>query len=62
MPSISPNENSFYLGYDLYSLERVGLASGLKFFGTHDWYRELADKAMKAQWPDGAYGKLFPVG
>ncbi len=53
----TPNENSFYLGYDLYSLERVGLASGLKFFGTHDWYRELADKAMKAQWPDGAYGK-----
>jgi hypothetical protein len=52
----TPNPNTFYLGYDLYSVERVGLASGLKFFGSHDWYRELAEKAMNYQWPNGAVG------
>jgi hypothetical protein len=26
--------------YNLYGLERLGRLSGLRFFGTHDWYRE----------------------
>ena len=53
----TPTQKTFYLGYDLYSLERVGLATGLKYFGAHDWYRELATKAMTFQFPNGAYGR-----
>ena len=53
----TPNPQTFYIGYDLYSLERVGLASGLKFFGAHDWYRELAEKSLSYQWPSGAFGR-----
>jgi hypothetical protein len=43
-------------GYDLYGLERVGLASGFKFFGTHEWYRELAAESIHEQQPDGGWG------
>jgi Domain of unknown function (DUF4159) len=42
--------------YNLYGLERAALASGFKYFGTHDWYRELASNALIAQMPDGAWG------
>ncbi|HSI32525.1 MAG TPA: DUF4159 domain-containing protein, partial [Tepidisphaeraceae bacterium] len=46
-------------GYSLYGLERVGLASGFKFFGEHDWYRELARRVVDSQkggaW-NGSYG------
>src|SRR5258706_3938072 len=47
---------SHYRGYDLFSLERVGLASGFKHFGQHDWYRELAADVVRRQWPDGSWG------
>jgi hypothetical protein len=42
-------------GYGLYGVERVGLASGLKFFGTHDWYRELATQYLKRQLENGSF-------
>ena len=45
-------------GYDLYGLERVGLASGFKFFGDHEWYRELAGPTLRAQQPGGGWGDL----
>jgi hypothetical protein len=44
--------------YTLYGLERAGLASGLKAFGRHDWYRELATRLVKGQSPDGSWGSL----
>ena len=53
-----PNDKTFYIGYDLYGLERVGLACGLKFFGTHDWYRELADKVLRMQLESGPFTRM----
>jgi hypothetical protein len=47
---------SGYTGYTLYGIERVGLASGFKYFGKHDWYRELAADVVKAQASDGSWG------
>ncbi len=44
------------LGYNLYGMERVGLASGFKQFGNHDWFVELSSKALPTQWPNGAFG------
>lgn len=51
--------------YNLYGLERAALASGFKYFGKHDWYRELAKDALLGQRPDGSWytrdGELNPV-
>jgi hypothetical protein len=52
----TPNSKTHYVGYDLFGLERVALASGFKYFGKHDWYRELAANALGTQWPTGAVG------
>ena len=39
---------------DALGLERVGLVSGFKFFGTHDWYRQLVPTILEHQSPEGA--------
>jgi hypothetical protein len=39
----------------LYAYERVGAASGLRFFGTVDWYEVGAEWTLKAQKPDGSW-------
>ena len=46
-----------YVSYNLFTLERVGLDSGYKFFGSHEWYRELAGRVISVQWPSGAFGR-----
>jgi len=48
--------------YGFYSLERVGLASGFKHFGTHDWYKEGAGLMVGQQAEDGHWGKPFQYG
>ena len=52
----TPNNSTHYFGYDLFGLERVGLASGYKFFGKHDWYRELSDRVVAMQNANGSWG------
>jgi hypothetical protein len=52
LPGLYPN-------YCLYGLERAGLASGIKTFGSHDWYRELAARQVPAQAPDGSWGNVI---
>lgn len=48
-------------GYTLYGVERVGLASGFKFFGKHNWYPELAKEVVKSQGEDGSWYSDDPI-
>ncbi|MFP4105325.1 MAG: DUF4159 domain-containing protein [Phycisphaerae bacterium] len=41
-------------GYYFYNVERVAKAAGLKYFGTHDWFRETAAKIVASQEKDGS--------
>ena len=41
----------------MYGVERVGLASGLKSFGTTNWYTEGAKFIMQKQHPDGSWSR-----
>jgi hypothetical protein len=43
--------------YYLYALERIGVLTGLKYIGSHDWYREGAAFLVKDQKPDGSWGR-----
>ncbi|MCL2648624.1 MAG: DUF4159 domain-containing protein [Phycisphaerales bacterium] len=57
--NFNPKPNDQYYGY---GIERVGVASGLKFFGTHEWYRELAYDLIQSQAKDGSWAANFYVG
>jgi len=39
-----------------FSSERVGLASGLKYFGTHNWYAEMAKELVNNRNRDSGWG------
>jgi hypothetical protein len=41
--------------YTLYGMERIGVASGRKYFGKFDWYKSGADAIVKKQRKDGGW-------
>jgi len=53
----NPNKGGRVL-YWLYCVERVGIAAGYKYFGTHNWYKEGVAELVKKQGPDGKWGSL----
>ncbi|MGD0464600.1 MAG: DUF4159 domain-containing protein [Tepidisphaeraceae bacterium] len=53
-----PPSADFYTYYALYGLERTGLASGFKYYGSQDWYRACAAELVSAQAADGSWGAV----
>ena len=52
----NPPEGAWYYYY-LYAVERVGILSGQRFFGKHDWYREGAAELVRRQDRDGSWSE-----
>jgi hypothetical protein len=46
--------------YAMYGIERIGAASGYKFFGAHDWFTDIAERLVKTQRKDGSWSSYFP--
>jgi hypothetical protein len=47
--------------YYFYNCERVAHAAGLKYFGAHDWFREIAATLLRAQRADGSIRYKTPA-
>jgi len=56
----NPGHGSWYFYY-LYGIERVGILSGLRYFGQHDWYREGAARLVRLQRADGHWQEHHPI-
>ncbi len=50
-----------WLYYYLYGLERVGILTGLRYLGDHDWYREGAAFLVRRQRTDGSWRQSDPI-
>ncbi|MHC4444294.1 MAG: DUF4159 domain-containing protein [Planctomycetota bacterium] len=56
----NPGNNMWYYYY-LYGVERVGILSGVKYFGKHDWYRAGAAHLVGTQSREGYWKERSPV-
>ncbi len=56
----NPGNNSWYFYY-MYGIERVGILSGMRFLGRHDWYREGAAELLIRQRGDGSWQESSQV-
>ena len=45
--------------YGVYSIERVGLGTGIKFFNNKDWFAVHANQIVKGQKGDGSVGPVY---
>jgi hypothetical protein len=54
----NPGRGLQYYHYYLWTIERVGAASGFKHLGRHDWFDEIAEQLLRSQAPDGGWGDL----
>lgn len=54
--SVERNPGGSQHFYYLYALERAGMLSGLKYFGSQDWYRQGAEYLLRVQRPSGSWG------
>jgi hypothetical protein len=45
--------------YGMYGIERIGAASGRKYFGSLDWYQVGADYLVHHQSPDGSWQSMY---
>ncbi|MFP4105253.1 MAG: DUF4159 domain-containing protein [Phycisphaerae bacterium] len=52
----NPGKNVQWYYYWLFSAGRVGLVSGRKYIGKHDWYPKCAKQLLKMQNRDGSWG------
>jgi hypothetical protein len=50
----NPADHSWYFYY-MYTVERVGILSGLRYYGAHDWYRTGAAELIRRQRPTGQW-------
>jgi hypothetical protein len=51
----NPRRGTAWYYFWLYGLERAGVASGRRTFGSHDWFREGVDLLVTGQKPDGSW-------
>ncbi|MFP4053909.1 MAG: DUF4159 domain-containing protein [Phycisphaerae bacterium] len=52
----NPGKGVEWYYYWLFSLQRVGMATGHKRIGTHDWYTEGSEELLSRQRSDGSWG------
>ena len=55
-PAVPKREGNPHHYYYLYGLERMGMLTGRRWLGDHDWYKEGADLLLAQQWEDGSWG------